>query len=251
MQDLGIISVIIGLLATCLGIYGSFKALRTDWKLKQIRKEELMTNIEITQSHTQRTTKTGKLLQGSAIFRNIGMMNLMIEQISIEFASKSPDLKLNFNTIKLSNEKLKFILEDKTKRDPYIYFNIANILTIKSQSSNWGLYFDPQIEETMDSVVTIGNPYWLHGLQVATGEEFSEDFLIEFEGSGALEIEITITSFKRERKHMTVVKEWLNWWLKDPAKYLEEAKDEANQILRQPWKEGMDRKIESFLIYLE
>ena len=249
--DFGLIGMILGLVATVLGIYGSVRAFRTEWKLRQIRKEELMTNIEITKSHSQKTAKATKLLQGSAIFRNIGMMNLMIEQISIEFATKSADLKLNFDSLKFSHEKLKFYVADKGGKNPYLYFNIANILKTKSESGDWGLYFDPQIEDLKDATVVIKNPYWLHGLQMAAGEEFSEDYLIEFEGAGLLEVEITITSFKRQRKSFTEVKEWLEWWRKEPAKYLEEARKESKEILELPWKEGMDRKIESFLLYLE
>ncbi|MFX1293246.1 MAG: hypothetical protein ACFFD2_00105 [Promethearchaeota archaeon] len=250
--DLGLFGMILGFLATILGLYGSIKAINTDWKLRHIRREELMTNIEIKQSHSQIAAPGKKILRVSTSFRNIGIMNLMIEQISIEFATKNADLKLYFDSLKLANEKLKFHVEDKSRANPYIYFNIANILTMKSEIQEWGLYFDPKIAESKDAVVTIGNPYWLHGLQVAAGEEFLEDFIIEFEGSGALEIEITITSFKRERKPLTEVKEWLQWWLQEPAKYLEEAKKEAKDILQDPWKKiGMDRKIESFLIYLE
>ncbi len=249
--DLGLIGMILGLVATVLGIYGSFRAVRTEWALRQIRKEELMTNIEITKSHTQKSAKGTKLLQGSAIFRNIGRMNLMIEQISIEFAPKSADLKLNFKSLKFSHEKLKFYVADKSGKNPYLYFNFANILKTKSEGGEYGLYFDPQIEEKKDAIVLIGNPYFLHGLQMAAGEEFSEDYLIEFEGTGLLEVEITITSFKRERKSFTEVKEWLDWWIKDPAKYLEEAKKESKELHELPWKEGMDRKIESFLMYLE
>ncbi|NVM52441.1 MAG: hypothetical protein HWN66_01975 [Candidatus Helarchaeota archaeon] len=249
--DIALIGMILGLVATGLGIYGSFKALRTDWKLRQIRREELMTNIEITHSHTQKAAKGTKLLRGSSIFRNIGKMNLMIEQISIEFAPKSADLKLNFDSIKFSHEKLSFVLVKKGKENPYLYFNIASILKTKSETEDWGLYFDPQFGESKDGTISIGNPYWLHGLQVAAGETFSEDYIIEFEGPGPLEMEVTITSFKRERKSFTEVQEWLNWWRKDPAKYLEEAKKEAQEIMQLPWEEGMDRKIESFLVYLE
>jgi hypothetical protein len=250
--DLGLIGMILGLIATVFGIYGSLKAVRTDWKLRQIREEEMMTNIEITEINTQKKSEGKKVMEGSAVFRNIGLMNLMIEQISIEFASKSDSLKLKFDSLKFANAKLKFVLKDKTQANPYIYFNLADILTIKSQTEEWGLYFDPQIQEaTKDATVTIGNPYWLYGLQIASGEEFSEDYIIEYEGSGPVEVEITITSFKRTRKSLIEVKEWLNWWRADQAKYLEEAIKERKDLLEDPWKESMDRKIESFLIYLE
>jgi hypothetical protein len=249
--DIGLVGIVLGLVATVLGIYSSIRAVRTEWALRQIRKEELMTNIEITDSHTQRTAKGTKLLEASAIFRNIGRMNLMIEQISIEFVSKSADLKLNFDSLKFSHERLKFYIADKQGKTPYLYFNISNILKTKSKGGEWGLYFDPQIDKQGDAAIVIGNPYFLHGLQMATGEVFAEDYIIEYEGSGLLEVEVTITSFKRERKPFTAIKEWLEWWIKDPAKYLEEAKKEAKELEEAPWKEGLDRKIESFLIFLE
>ncbi|MHA1278361.1 MAG: hypothetical protein ACTSQI_17575 [Candidatus Helarchaeota archaeon] len=238
-MDWGIIGTIIGIIGTLIGIMGSIYSYL---KFKQIRKEELMTNIDIDLKHEQKTDGKNKFLWGSAIFKNIGLMNLMVDQLIIEFIPKVPDLKLDFNKIEYSdsNKSLKFEVNqtDQGKKADLTFMLVnSEFLKIdKEYPENMGPYFN------MESI------YFMLGLQIASAEVFSEEFVIPYEGAGVLEINTYIHSYKRVRRSVDELDEWKEYEDEEFIKHAEIEKRELEDIHN----EGkLDRKVESFVIFLE
>jgi hypothetical protein len=233
-----------GIIGTIISVGSVLGSIYTYWKFRQIRKEELMTNIDIDFKYKQKGSGENKYLWGTILFKNIGRMNSMVSVMQFDFIPKTKELTLDFNKLILANDSLKFEIGKSEEEgiNPYIRFDLTRgeFLKIDPENEDNMVYFNPL------------SPFWLTGLQIASNESFSEDFIIPYTGNGGLEVSITIHSFKRTRMSLNELNKWVNWYESSDNIYYKQAELEAMELEKIcEDKAKVDVKLESFLLYLD
>lgn len=233
-----IISLIFGALGLIAGLYGAIQSWFTKKRTKQLELEYLLAKLDIDFDYNLVNLNNRKIIKGKVIFKNLGNTNLRITELEINGENRNTkfaktyqgenklDLDTNFqikNFLGVSNiHVVKFGDKDNNffiKITDDIFVQREGKRRILSVKENVNTYINSNIESLKDKLQSndlenfenllfknmLGKD--LRGLEIFPGGEKTQEFVLEYTGSGLYYLNVETTALRMFKSDIFAIEE--------------------------------------------
>ncbi|MHA1991830.1 MAG: hypothetical protein ACW981_02420 [Candidatus Hodarchaeales archaeon] len=283
-----VLSIIIGSFGAVVGLYGAIQSWLTKRKTKQLELELLVTKLDIDLTYDTEVFGDKKILNGKIIFKNLGNTNLRITELDIAGEDRSNKLiesqeddqqvgsgnNYNLkNILGVSNSHLiKHSLDQKTfilKQSDEVFVlreGRIRILNVRKNISNYisntlekiNFFFNQEEGNKLFSEFyfkqTLGSD--LRGFEIFPGGEKTQEFIIEYENSGIVYVNVETTTLRMLKTDINTYEKMKIWGdsvlnNKEVASTDQKIFTNLAELILTPVSDEFHREKETFLILLK